>query len=157
MKRSLSRAFKENFSCGWGSTVSSNGTKHAHKSGTCGKQQVGLPTLEMANAANHKTCHWWTKRFGFARTHVRVLEFLAVFPLDGRRRPHPVDLSVSVLLIHHCKKKKKRHEWANRPFPLPPRPQTNHAPLSPFSACSMICLSAFFRLLARSISCSFER
>lgn len=29
--------------------------------------------------------------------------------------------------------------------------------LSPFSACSMICLRAFFRLLALSISCSLDR
>lgn len=43
-------------------------------------------------------------------TRLSVLQVLATLPLDGRRRGHSLDLRVSVLLIHHCKRQSKRRQ-----------------------------------------------
>lgn len=88
-------------------------------------------------------------------TWLSILLLLAVFPFDGGWGRHPLDLRVSVLLIHHwnvdISHLNSGHNYDDiiKVFFA--------GAVLPFSACSMICRRAFFRLLALSISCSLER
>lgn len=97
-------------------------------------------------------------------TWLGVLQLLAVFSFDGGWRRHPLDLCVPVLLVNHWHDDRQPVNCTQHACILQNKPalmlcakwQEKNSGL-PFSACSMICLSAFFRLFALSISCSLDR